>query len=387
MRKFVFLVGLSVIFSHTYAQAPHPTLSDYWEGRADWVLDIYDVGLPIGESDTVQLSASVYWSYLHASDWSAGVVDSCGAPVAFPGCTTLWNSSDGGQSFQLEAPVCLMPCGGCPCTDERDHITAQQYPRVAVARTPDGEIETMYMAYEWHAQTRLTTSPDGLQWSPPVSIQFPTGTWPTSYHPCSEVERIGEHPNIEGQPHDCLVGAPPGLWLEGDTLYVFMSAGSAPAHMRCYKGNRFEVEQDAFRLARCEHDPLFGGARSYGPLDLRGPDANPYFDFRYVTSPEVLKVGDRYYMAYEGIRGPDVLNRGWDTQFAMGFARSTTDQIDGPWETWAHNPVLRPVSPNFGGGRADLLVVDGVTVMYTATSMNTRGRYSLRWQPNVNITD
>ena len=37
------------------------------------------------------------------------------------------------------------------------------------------------------------------------------------------------------------------------------------------------------------------------------------------------------------------------------------------------------VSPNFGVGHADLLVVNGVTMMYTATSMTTRGRYLLQW--------
>jgi hypothetical protein len=37
------------------------------------------------------------------------------------------------------------------------------------------------------------------------------------------------------------------------------------------------------------------------------------------------------------------------------------------------------VSFNFGVGHADILVVDGETIMYTATSQTKRGRYVLRW--------
>lgn len=353
-----------------------PTLADFWDGRADWVLDIYDVGLPVGESDTLRLEDGRYWSYLHASAQSASVTDSCGQAVAFPGCTTLWESTDDGRTFAMPAPICLMPCGGCPCTDERDHITAQQYPRVARS-ADDG---TYYMVYEWHAQTRLRTSSDGVNWSVGRAFRFPSGTWPTHYADCSPIERIGNHPNIEGQADGCLVGAPPGIWLEGDMLYVFVTAGSAPSHMRCYKGNRFDVAADPTTLQACTTDPLFTGAQSYGDTQLRGGAANAFFDFRYISSAELLKVGERYYMAYEGIRGPDVLNRGWDTQFALGFARSVGNQIDGAWETWHGNPALLPLSPNFGVGHADLLLIDGETHLYTATSMNTRGRYVLRWK-------
>ncbi len=112
-----------------------------------------------------------------------------------------------------------------------------------------------------------------------------------------------------------------------------------------------------------------------GPQDFAA-----YFDFRYVSSAEVMKVGDRYYMAYEGIRGPDQLERGMDTQFALGFARSTTSAIDGPWEKFSGNPVIQPVAFNWGIGHADLLLIDGQTVMITATSQETRGRYVLRWK-------
>jgi hypothetical protein len=35
---------------------------------------------------------------------------------------------------------------------------------------------------------------------------------------------------------------------------------------------------------------------------------------------------------------------------------------------------------NWGIGHADLLIVDGVTYMITATSTSTRGRYRLAWR-------
>ncbi|MEL7235301.1 MAG: hypothetical protein AAGK74_12445 [Chloroflexota bacterium] len=375
------MLFLLLLFNASNSQAQQfPTLADFWEGRAEWVVDVYDVGLPVGESDTILRSDGELWSYLHASDRSAGIVDQCGQPVAFPGCTTLWRSTDGGTSFDITAPVCLMPCGSCPCTDDRDHITAQQYPRVAVVPDAAGNIETAYMTYEWHAQTRFRTSPDGVNWSPGLAIRFPGGTFPSSFSPCSATETIGPHPNIEGQADDCLVGAPPGIYIEGETVYVFVAAGSAPGNMRCYYGERRAVEADPLNFQLCEHDPLFSGAQEYGDPEIFGAAANEFFDFRYVSSAEVLKVGDRYYMAYEGIRGPDVLNRGWDTQFALGFARSVSNDIDGPWEKWEGNPALFPLSPNFGVGHADILVIEGETVMYTATSMSTRGRYVLRWR-------
>lgn len=359
---------------------PAPTLDDWWEGRAEWVVDVEDAGLPIGESDTLYRGDDVYWSYLHSSDQSAGVIDQCGEPVAFPGCTTRWESTDGGKTFSLPIHVCSMQCQQCPCSDQRDHVglddsgvsqAAQQYPRVFDA----GDL--IYMAYEWHAQTMLRTSPDGLNWSDWERLSTPSGTWPSSYSPCSTVEKIGSHPNIRGQVDDCLVGAPPGLYVEGDTLYIFVGAGSAPAHMRCYKGDR---HGDLSRLQLCSTDPLFSGAAEYGPVDASGADANAYFDFRYVSSADVLKVGDHYYMAYEGVRGPDQLERGMDTQFGLGFARSVGSEIDGAWEKYPGNPVIMDMAFNWGIGHADLLVVDGVTYMYTATSQETRGRYVLKWK-------
>jgi hypothetical protein len=348
-----------------------PTLADFWEGRADWFLEIADVGLPVGESDTIQRAEDVFWSYLHASDQSQGVVDQCGEPVTFPGCLTRWESIDGGRSFSLPAPICLMPCAACPCDDQRDHITAQQYPRVFFA----GDVQ--YLVYEWHAQVMIRSSSDGLNWSDWNYLLTPGGTWPSSYAPCTATEKVGPHPNIRGEIHDCLVGAPPGIFVEGDMLYVFVAAGSAPGNLRCYKGNRYGDLSD---LQRCSTDPLLEGAREYGPIDVtNGPAIAPYFDFRYVSSAEVLKVGDRYYLAYEGIRGPDVLERGMDTQFALGLARSLTDQLDGPWEKYSHNPIIQDVGFNVGIGHADLVIINGETYMYTQSGPETRGRYVLRW--------
>lgn len=348
-----------------------PTLADFWEGRADWFLEIADVGLPVGESDTIQINEDVFWSYLHASDQSQGVIDQCGEPVTFPGCLTRWESTDGGRSFSLPAPICLMPCAACPCDDQRDHITAQQYPRVFFA----GDVQ--YLVYEWHAQVMIRSSLDGINWSDWNYLLTPGGTWPSSYAPCTATEKVGPHPNIRGEIHDCLVGAPPGIFVEGDMLYVFVAAGSAPGNLRCYKGNR---NGDLGDLQRCSTDPLLEGAREYGPTDVSsGPALAPYFDFRYVSSAEVMKVGDRYYMAYEGIRGPDVLERGMDTQFALGLARSLTDQIDGPWEKYVDNPIIQDVGFNVGIGHADLIVINGETFMYTQSGPETRGRYALRW--------
>jgi len=355
---------------HTRAQITAPTLDDFWEGRAEWTLDREDVGLPIGESDTIDMGGGVYWSYLHASARSANVIDQCGQPVEFPGCMTRWESADSGLTFDVPVPVCALPCEQCPCNDQRDHITAQQYPRVF--RAPD----QWYLVYEWHAQTILRRSADGVNWSDWAYLRVPSGTWPSSFAPCSDVERIGPHPNIRGEIHNCLVGAPPGLYVEGDMLYVFVAAGSAPGHMRCYKGDRHGRLDD---LSLCDHDPLFGGAREYGPIDLLGAEANAYFDFRYVSSAEVMRVGDRYYMFYEGIRGPDVLERGMDTQFGLGLARSTGPEIDGGWEKFPSNPIVMDMAFNWGIGHADVMLIDGVTYLYTATSQETRGRYRLVW--------
>src|SRR6187549_3181966 len=83
------------------APPPPPTMDDFWAGRAYWAIDIADVGLPVGESDTIYWGNGAYTSFLHASYQSAGIVDQCGQPVEFPGCLTRWDSTNGGQSFSL----------------------------------------------------------------------------------------------------------------------------------------------------------------------------------------------------------------------------------------------------------------------------------------------
>lgn len=357
----------------------HPTLDDFWDGHAEWVMTRADVGLPIGESDTVLLANGVYRSYLHASFQSAGVIDSCGEPVAFPGCLTIWESR-GGEQFALTSRVCQIPCGQCPCSDQRDHhgytihntrAAAQQYPRVAY----DGEM--WYMAYEWHSQVILRRSADGLAWSDWRYLVVPGGTYPSSLSACSPTERIGAHPHIRGQLEDCLVGAPPGIYVDGDLLYVFVASGSAPSHMRCYVGDKYA---DLGAMRQCNTDPLFSGAQTYGDVTLFGADANPYFDFRYISSAEVIKVGERYYMFYEGIRGPSQLEFGRDNQFGLGLARSVGNTIDGEWEKFPNNPILGDMRDDWGVGHADVLVINGQTVMYTSTSQTTRGKYVLQWK-------
>ena len=77
-----------------------PSLDDYWKGTADFIVTERDTGLPMGESDTVILPNGIFRSYAHASFESAGVVDSCGDPVDFPGCVITLQSKDGGYSFK-----------------------------------------------------------------------------------------------------------------------------------------------------------------------------------------------------------------------------------------------------------------------------------------------
>ena len=61
-----------------------PTLDDFWEGQAVWQLDIPDVGLPVGESDTLVGPDGLLWSYLHAS-FPRGTGTSGGRPSRSPG--------------------------------------------------------------------------------------------------------------------------------------------------------------------------------------------------------------------------------------------------------------------------------------------------------------
>jgi hypothetical protein len=356
----------------SFAPAPPPgrafaALDQFWTGSAEWVLESFDVGLPVGESDTVHRGGSEFWSYLHASYPSAGVVDQCGDPVPFPGCVTLWKSHDGGLHFALEDPVCLFPCATCPCDPGRDHTGQQQYPRVFF------DTDRAYIVYEWGAGTFLRTSPDGLHWSAEGHVPG-SGVWHTEDGPCGEAESIGEHPHIYSELEwDCLVGAPPGITVESNLLYVFVGLGRAPGHMGCYVGDKYA---GAGGLRKCASNPLFGAELGYGPVDVLGAAANPYFEFRTISSADVVRVGERYYMAYEGVRGPSdptVV----DDQFGLGFARSAGPAIDGPWEKYPGNPVIVDLPGNVGVGHADIVVIGPATYLYTATSPTTRGRYVL----------
>ena len=344
------------------SEAMPPTLDDFWEGRADWRLEIADVGLPVGESDTLAGPDGRLWSYLHASFQSAGVRDQFDQPVPFPGCVTLWTSADGGRRFQLTAPRCLLPCLAQPCQPAVDQIDQQQYPRVR--RADDG---LFYMVYEWGGRAYLRSSFDGLNWSASEGVAG-TGIWKDFEGPCEAYQRIQPFPLLPDD-YACLSGAPPGLWIEGDGLYMFVGMGKSPAHMGCFYGRR---THGAAAMQPCGANPLFTGAEVYGRTDTVSPEMNPYFDFHIISSADVLKVGDRYYMLYEGIRGVN--------QFALGLARSAGPQIDGLWEKYPGNPILMDVPGNIGVGHADVIVLDGVTYLYTATSGTTRGRYVLVWR-------
>jgi len=340
------------------------TLGEFWKGDAYWALETPDTGLPIGESDTIYMGNGEYWSYLHASTESAGIHDSCGGEVEYPGCVTRWISLDGGRTFRLSEPRCLLACNSCPC-DVNDHTAQQQYPRVA--RAEDG---TFFMVYEYGAQTFITHSADGIQWTPSRWVND-TGIWTQAFRPCDGPLLVGDHPYFTTE-WDCLAGAPPGIFIADGKLFIFVGLGENPSHMGCL----WSPYYDGTFFLGCDSNPLFSGAETYGPLTDFGPSANPYFDFRFVSSADVVYQGGLYYMTYEGVRGPFNQTIGRDNQFALGFARSPA--IDAPWEKYPDNPVLRPITDDWGIGHADLLIVDGVTYLYTSgTPTFTRGRWVL----------
>src|SRR5574341_1345896 len=347
----------------TTIPAAYPTLEDYWNGTAIWLLDVADTGLPIGESDTLYVGDGEYWSYLHASYPSAGIRDSCGEPVKFPGCVTRWASADGGRTFRLAEPTCLLECNSCPC-DGDDHPWQQQYPRVI--SSPGGGY---YLTYEQGASAWVASSVDGLEWGRAKLIPG-TGIWKDEVRPCAAYMRIGPHPFVEHD-RDCMAGGPPGLAIDEGRLYVFVGLGQNPGHMGCY----FTTLGSLTGFVECGANPLFDGSPIYGPFDALGPAANPFFDFRFVTSADVVKVGSYFYMAYEGIRGPHSAEVGRDTQFGLGFARS--QRINSRWEKFGGNPALDGVIDNWGVGHADIVIVDGVTYLYTGTPAHVRGRYRL----------
>jgi len=358
-----------LVLQSSPSDGAYPSLEDFWEGRARFVMQVQDTGLPMGESDTLVMRNGELWSYLHASWRSAGAVDRCGDPVEFPGCVVIYRSADGGYTFHHDQPlVCQMECHRCPCDSERDHTDQQQYPRV----TYDGE--QVVMAYEYRARVVLRRSYDGVTWSRPDVIPD-SGSWLAAARSCTGIERIGEHP-YAARPADCLAGGPPGVLVENGQLYVFLDVGQGPAGLGCYSGPAGAL---ARQLRPCQHNPLVPGAPEYGPQLVEGPPANPFFDFRTVSSAEVQRIGRRFYVLYEGVRGPGPGDPG-DTQFGLGLARSQTDQVDAAWEKYPGSPILPDLPGNIGVGHADLVVIGGQTVLYTSLDGVTRSRLALVWK-------
>jgi hypothetical protein len=228
------------------------------------------------------------------------------------------------------------------------------------------------MVFEHGGATFYTLSFDGIEWLRARPVRD-TGVWHDDLSPCPDYMRIKPHP-FTSVPYDCMQGGPPGLYIDGQRMYLFVGQGQSPGHMGCLWSTLSTPE-----FFPCFHNPLFGGSREYGPPEALDAAANPYWDFRYTTSADVLEDEGLYYMVYEGIRGPESNEVGGDTQFALGMARSPT--IDArTWQTYPHNPILDDVSENVGIGHADLIVIDGVTMMYTATPQGQRGRYALVWR-------
>jgi hypothetical protein len=166
------------------------------------------------------------------------------------------------------------------------------------------------------------------------------------------------------------------LWVEDDWLAVFVAVGQNPAGMGCYTGLKNQAMAD-FR--KCAYNPLFRGVQEYGPLEITGPQANPFFDFRTISAAEVQRIKDRYYMLYEGIRGPGPGEPG-DSQFGLGLARSQGSQIDGAWEKFPNNPILVDQPGNIGLGHADLVVDQGKTILFTSLDGRVRSRLELVWK-------
>jgi hypothetical protein len=348
----------------------YPTLADYWNGRAEFVVDVADTGLPMGESDSILMRNGEIWSYVHASQRSAGVVDRCGEPVAFPGCVVIYRSRDRGKTFSLEESTCQIECTQCPCNSQFDHIDQQQYPRVAF----DGE--RLHMVYEYRGMVMHRTSTDGAEWSHPEFVPD-TGYWDEGFRgrSCTPAQRVGPHP-FTAATYDCLMGGPPGVHAVDGQLYIFVALGQNPGSLGCLVG---PAAGSVAEMRPCAFNPLLTGAATYGPPDVHGPAADPYYSFRTLSSVEIQQIGDRYYMLFEGIRGPGPGDAG-DTQFGLGLARSTTSALDGPWELFPDNPILLDLPGNIGLGHADILVLDGRTFLYTSLDGTTRSRLLLIWR-------
>ncbi|MEM8863031.1 MAG: hypothetical protein AAGD96_32370, partial [Chloroflexota bacterium] len=226
------------------------TLEDFWDGNARFVLEIEDTGLPMGESETIVMENGEWWSYVHASDRSAGTVDQCGDPVEFPGCTVIYRSQDGGLSFAHDdPPVCQFTCNQCPCEPATDHTAQQQYPRVSY----DGD--TLWLVYEYLGRSMLRTSKDGLIFSQPQRVNH-SGLW-SSNEWCGPNEKINAHPFAIINTEQCLAGGPPGIFVEGDLVYIFVGLGQSPGGLGCFVGRK---NQPPNQYERCENNPLLVGS-------------------------------------------------------------------------------------------------------------------------------
>jgi hypothetical protein len=64
----------------------------------------------------------------------------------------------------------------------------------------------------------------------------------------------------------------------------------------------------------------------------------------------------------------------------LGLARSLTNQIDGPWETFTANPILVDMPGNVGLGHSDLIVLNGRLILYTSLDGRVRSRLALVWK-------
>jgi hypothetical protein len=345
-----------------------PTLEDLWMGRAVFALESAYVGLPMGESDTIVMPNGEWRSYLHASYRNGLVHDQCGAPVEFPGCVVLYRSLDGGFTFKNNPPVCQIECKRCPCESKVDHIEQQQYPRVVAARNK------FFMTYEWGGRAMLRRSNDGLNWSEPEWV-FNTGVWKRWLRACKPHEAIGAHPFVPYD-YECLAGGPSGIFVENDDVYIFVGMGQNPGAMGCFRG---KIVQSAYQFKPCRANPLFTGVKNYGPRETTGAAANPFYDFRMSSSADVVKIGERYYLLYEGVRGPGPGDVG-DNQFALAMARSQTNRIDAKWERFPGNPLLVDLPGNIGLGHADLVLHNGKTILFTSVNGYSRSRFVLVWK-------
>lgn len=358
-------------FDASQIRLPPPTLAELWSGRAAFALEVADTGLPMGESDTVIAADGEWWSYVHASDRSAGMRDACGDPVAFPGCVAVYRSHDAGLSFALDAPVCQFACRACPCDSVLDHPQQQQYPRVARAG------DAWLLAYEFGARVMLRGSTDGLTWSDADWV-FNTGVWTREIRPCKPWEEVRPHP-FASVDYECLAGGPPGVFVDDGVVYIFAAMGQNPGALGCFRAALREGAS-GMAFAPCAHNPLFIGAWTYGPRADTGAASNAHFDFRTISSAEVVEVGGQHYMLYEGIRGPGPDDVG-DNQFGLGLARAAAGRIDGPWERFAGNPLLADLPGNIGLGHADLVITpSGEAVLYTSLDGVTRSRLRLVWR-------